>query len=233
MRILLVEDEPVLSETLAAILSHQHYTVDAVFDGTQALQKALTGIYDVLILDINLPGLDGLSVLRQLRAAQQEVPVLLLSAKGEVADIIQGLDAGANDYLAKPFNIEELLARLRAMTRSHLNRSATVLTFADLALDLQTGRLFCGVKQIHLAAKEFQLMELFIRNHGQILTKEKLTQKVWGFDSQAEYNNVEVYISFLRKKLQAIGSQTHIYARRGLGYVLEAPNAAAPPYSST
>ena len=180
MRILLVEDEPVLSETLAAILSHQHYTVDAVFDGTQALQMALTGIYDVLILDINLPGLDGLSVLRQLRAAQQEVPVLLLSAKGEVADIIQGLDAGANDYLAKPFNIEELLARLRAMTRSHLNRSATVLTFADLALDLQTGRLFCGVKQISFSRQRISADGTF---HSQSWTnshKRKINPKSLG-----------------------------------------------------
>lgn len=221
MRLLLVEDEPGLLEALTAILTKQNYTIDTAMDGAAALGMALTGIYDGIILDIMLPGMNGLQVLSSLRKAHQQVPVLLLSAKAELEDKIQGLDAGANDYLTKPFAVGELLARLRAMMRRPGDALSHTLIYSDLALHLQNSCLSCQDQQVQLGAKEFQLMELLLRNPEQILTKELLAQKVWGFDSRAEYNNVEVYISFLRKKIQILGAAVQIRTLRGLGYKLE------------
>ena len=221
MRILLVEDEPGLRTALSAILTKQKYTVDTAADGIEALDKALTGIYDGIILDIMLPRLDGLQVLAELRKAQQNVPVLLLSARAEIEDKIQGLDAGANDYMTKPFSSDELLARVRAMTRGRGEVASQALAYLDLSLLLQNGCLACSDRQVQLGAKEFMLMELFLRHPDQILTKDQLTQKVWGPDNQSEYNNVEVYISFLRKKIAAVGSRVQIRTVRGLGYKLE------------
>ena len=200
MRILLVEDEPGLCTALSALLVKQNYTVDTAMDGVSALNKALTGIYDGIILDIMLPRLNGLEIVTTLRQAQQNVPILLLSARAEVEDKIQGLDAGANDYMTKPFSSEELLARVRAMTRSSGKVTSPTLAYHDLSLHLQSGYLTCSVQQVQLGAKEFMIMEIFLRNPEQILTKEQLTQKVWGPNNQSEYNNVEVYISFIRKK---------------------------------
>ncbi len=221
MRILLVEDEPGLCTALSAILTKQNYTVDTAMDGITALDKALSGIYDGIILDIMLPRLNGLQILTSLRKAQQNVPVLLLSAKAEIEDKIQGLDAGANDYMTKPFSTEELLARVRAMTRGSGKVATQALAYLDLSLHLQSGYLACQSQQVQLGAKEFLIMEMFLRNPEQILTKEQLTQKVWGPDNQSEYNNVEVYISFIRKKIAAVKSVVQIRTIRGLGYKLE------------
>ncbi|MBR6683091.1 MAG: response regulator transcription factor [Firmicutes bacterium] len=221
MRILLVEDEPGLCAALSALLTKQNYTVDTAMDGVSALSKALTGIYDGIILDIMLPRLDGLQIVSSLRQAQQNVPVLLLSARAEIEDKIQGLDAGANDYMTKPFSSEELLARVRAMTRGSGKVTSPILTYHDLSLHLQSGYLACNLQQVQLGAKEFMIMELFLRNPEQILTKEQLTHKVWGPHNQSEYNNVEVYISFIRKKIAAVGSSVQIRTIRGLGYKLE------------
>ena len=221
MRILLVEDEPGLCAALGALLTKQNYTVDTAMDGVSALNKALTGIYDGIILDIMLPRMDGLQIVAALRQAQQNVPVLLLSARAEIEDKIQGLDAGANDYMTKPFSSEELLARVRAMTRGSGKVASPTLSYQDLSLHLQSGYLSCEAQQVQLGAKEFLIMELFLRNPEHILTKEQLTQKVWGPNNQAEYNNVEVYISFIRKKITAVGSSVQIRTVRGLGYKLE------------
>ena len=221
MRILLVEDEPGLCTALGALLTKQNYTVDTAMDGVSALNKALTGIYDGIILDIMLPRMDGLQIVAALRQAQQNVPVLLLSARAEIEDKIQGLDAGANDYMTKPFSSEELLARIRAMTRGSGKVASPTLSYQDLSLHLQSGYLSCEAQQVQLGAKEFLIMELFLRNPEHILTKEQLTQKVWGPNNQAEYNNVEVYISFIRKKITAVGSSVQIRTVRGLGYKLE------------
>ncbi len=226
MRILLVEDEPGLCTALSAILTKQNYTVDTAMDGISALNKALSGIYDGIILDIMLPRLNGLQILSSLRKAQQNVPVLLLSAKAEIEDKIQGLDAGANDYMTKPFATEELLARIRAMTRGSGKVMSQTLSYLDLSLHLQSGYLACQSQQVQLGAKEFLIMEMFLRNPEQILTKEQLTQKVWGPDNQSEYNNVEVYISFIRKKIAAVKSAVQIRTIRGLGYLLEGGDAA-------
>ena len=225
MRILLVEDEPGLCTALSALLVKQNYTVDTAMDGVSALNKALTGIYDGIILDIMLPRLNGLEIVTTLRQAQQNVPILLLSARAEIEDKIQGLDAGANDYMTKPFSSEELLARVRAMTRSSGKVTSPTLTYQDLSLHLQSGYLICNAQQVQLGAKEFMIMELFLRNPEQILTKEQLTQKVWGPNNQSEYNNVEVYISFIRKKISAVGSTVQIRTVRGLGYKLEGGTA--------
>ena len=225
MRILLVEDEPGLCTALSALLVKQNYTVDTAMDGVSALNKALTGIYDGIILDIMLPRLNGLEIVTTLRQAQQNVPILLLSARAEIEDKIQGLDAGANDYMTKPFSSEELLARVRAMTRSSGKVTSPTLTYQDLSLHLQSGYLICNAQQVQLGAKEFMIMELFLRNTEQILTKEQLTQKVWGPNNQSEYNNVEVYISFIRKKISAVGSTVQIRTVRGLGYKLEGGTA--------
>lgn len=225
MRILLVEDEPGLCTALSALLVKQNYTVDTAMDGVSALNKALTGIYDGIILDIMLPRLNGLEIVTTLRQAQQNVPILLLSARAEVEDKIQGLDAGANDYMTKPFSSEELLARVRAMTRSSGKVTSPTLAYHDLSLHLQSGYLTCGAQQVQLGAKEFMIMEIFLRNPEQILTKEQLTQKVWGPNNQSEYNNVEVYISFIRKKISAVGSTVQIRTVRGLGYKLEGGTA--------
>ena len=221
MRILLVEDEPGLCAALGALLTKQNYTVDTAMDGVSALNKALTGIYDGIILDIMLPRMDGLQIVAALRQAQQNVPVLLLSARAEIEDKIQGLDAGANDYMTKPFSSEELLARVRAMTRGSGKVASPTLSYQDLSLHLQSGYLSCEAQQVQLGAKEFLIMELFLRNPEHILTKEQLTQKVWGPNNQSEYNNVEVYISFIRKKITAVGSSVQIRTVRGLGYKLE------------
>lgn len=221
MRILLVEDEPGLCTALGALLAKQNYTVDTAMDGISALNKALTGIYDGIILDIMLPRLDGLQIVSSLRQAQQNVPILLLSARAEIEDKIQGLDAGANDYMTKPFSSEELLARVRAMTRSSGKVASPTLSYQDISLHLKSGYLACGSQQVQLGAKEFMIMELFLRNPEQILTKEQLTHKVWGPHNQSEYNNVEVYISFIRKKIAAVRSSVQIRTIRGLGYKLE------------
>lgn len=223
MRILLVEDEQHLSEAVAYILKKNHYTVDTVYDGQSGLDYAQTGIYDLIILDIMLPVVDGIQVLQTLRHSHLDTPVLLLSAKSEIQDKVQGLDSGADDYLAKPFSTDELLARIRALTRRKGEIAAdNNLTFGDITLIPSTMTLSRGNLSVNLTQKEFQVLEHLIRRGNMISPKEQIIEKLWGFDSDAEANHVEVYVSFLRKKLNFVKSNVTIHAVRGVGYVLKA-----------
>ena len=221
MRILLVEDESGLVDALKAIFTKENYCVDALTDGVSGLDYALTGIYDVIILDIMLPKKNGLEVLKELRQAQIETPVLMLTAKSELEDKINGLDCGADDYLTKPFQTGELLARVRAMTRRKGEITSQDPIFGDLTLKKRTREIVSGSASVKLGLKEFALLETLMLNPKQIISKEQLIEKVWGFDSEAEYNNVEVYISFVRKKINFVGSTVQIKVNRGIGYFLE------------
>ena len=223
MRLLLVEDEEGFAEALCTSLKMEHYIVDRVSDGEQGLDLGLSEVYDAIILDIMLPKLDGLSVLSALRKDGITTPVLLLTAKSELHDKITGLDCGADDYLTKPFHREELYARLRALTRRQTQSSTPEqLTYGDLAIQQGSNELTCTTSGSHIAlnGKEFQLMEYLLRNGGQIISREQIIEKVWGYDTAAEYNNVEVYISFLRKKLTFLKASTSIQTIRKLGYRL-------------
>lgn len=222
MRLLLVEDEVQLSEALNQILTKNRYVVDAVYNGEDGLDYGLTDIYDVIILDIMLPKLNGLEVLRRLRKENIKTPVILLTAKGEIHDKVKGLDCGADDYLVKPFATEELLARLRALTRRQgeiINDN--ILNFGDIKLNISTYELEGPCNSIKLSLKEFEIIKFFIQRPKIIVTKDELISKIWGYDSEAEYNNIEVYISFLRKKLGYVDSSTSITTVRGVGYKLE------------
>jgi len=222
MRILIVEDEIHLAEALVQILKKNNYTVDAVNDGISGLDNALSGIYDLIILDIMLPGMDGINVLKNIRKEGVCTPVILLTARGEISDRVTGLDSGADDYLAKPFATEELLARIRSVSR----RKGEVLTdntikYGDIQLNTATLKLSKDCKEIKLILKESELLELLITRKNAVTSKELIIEKLWGFDSEAEHNNVEVYISFLRKKLAFLNSAVAINTIRGLGYMLE------------
>ncbi|MGH0052280.1 MAG: response regulator transcription factor [Sphaerochaetaceae bacterium] len=221
MKLLVVEDERQLSTTLAKILQQQMYAVDVAHDGTCGEDMALSGIYDVILLDIMLPGKSGLEVLKSIRAKGISTPVLLLTAKYEVEDKINGLDLGADDYLTKPFASGELLARIRAMSRRKGDYVGNELTCKKTILHRGTHELICKGNMIKLGHKEFQIMEFLIQNKGQIIPKERFIEKIWGYDYDAEYNAIETYISFLRKKLIAINADIQIKTSRGIGYSLE------------
>lgn len=204
------------------ILSYNKYATDCVYNGQDALDYALSGEYDGIILDVMMPKLDGFEVLRRLRQADVTTPVLMLTAKSQLRDKVEGLDAGADDYLPKPFETEELLARIRAMTRrGGAAFTPDTLVFGDLSLDRKTFELGCGEKSIRLANKEFQIMELMMTNPRQVISTERFMDRVWGYDSDSEMNVVWAYVSYLRKKLQSLGSQVELTALRGRGYVLE------------
>lgn len=223
MRLLLIEDEKGMADSLSAILKKENYIVDCYFDGESGLYAALTNIYDAIILDVMLPKMNGFEVLKRLRGERISTPVLNLTAKCDVLDKITGLDNGADDYLTKPFIIEELLARIRALCRRQGEILAEVLGFGNMELDLTKCLIRCldTGKLINISQKELQLLEILMINKQQIITKEQLTLKIWGYDSQTEYNNVEVYISFVRKKMAFIGASAKIKAVRGIGYILE------------
>lgn len=222
MRILIVEDEPHLAEALSQILKKNNYSVDVVHDGEEGLDYALSGIYDLLLLDIMLPGMDGISILKTVRGKGMAVPIILLTAKGEIPDKIAGLDHGADDYVAKPFSSDELLARIRAaMRRKGEVMPEDALKFGDLELNATNPKLTVCGKEIKLNPKESELLELLILRKQAVTSKEQIIEKLWGFDSEVEHNNVEVYISFLRKKLNFLGSDTRITTIRNVGYVLE------------
>ena len=221
MRILLCEDERELSNAIAAILKHHNYTVDAVYDGTDALDYAISGEYDVILLDIMMPKMNGLEVLRQLRKIHVYTPVLVLSAKSEIEDRITGLDMGADDYLPKPFSMAEMLARIRALTRRKNEVMENVLTFADLTLDRLTYELIVKDERIRLSNREFQMIEILMSHPSVVISTENFMDRIWGFDSDAEINVVWVYISALRKKLNQLGAHVIIKAARGVGYTLE------------
>lgn len=225
MRVLVVEDEMGLAEAVGAILRREKYIVDIANDGKTGLEYAMTGEYDCILLDIMLPRMNGLEVLTYLRVQEVETPVLLLTAKSEIDDKIKGLDCGADDYLTKPFSTGELLARIRAMTRRKGIAVDINPKYKDITLDLKKGEIICGANSVVLGRKEFQMMELLISKAGQIVTKEDFVKKIWGDSDDSEYNNVEVYISFLRKKLQLLHSCVQIKTRRSIGYCLEGGNS--------
>ncbi len=222
MRILLAEDERSLSRAVTALLEKNNYSVDPVYDGEEALAYLEAGNYDALVLDIMMPKLDGLEVLRRLRQAGSPIPVLMLTAKSEVEDKVNGLDMGANDYLTKPFSTAELMARIRAMTRSRTGGQVTSrLTLGNITLDQTTFELSSPYGSFRLANKEFQMMELLLRNPRQLIPTERFVERIWGYDSDVELNVVWVYISYLRKKLAALKADIQIKATRNAGYSLE------------
>ena len=221
MRILLAEDERSLSRAVVALLERNNYAVDAVFDGVEALEYLAAGNYDGLILDLMMPRLDGLSVLKRIRAEGNPIPVLILTAKSEIDDKVTGLDAGADDYLTKPFSVEELLARLRAITRSQMSQVSSRLSFGNVTLDQISFELSTPGGSFRLANKEYQMMELLMCNPGQTISTERFLEKIWGYDTEAEMNVVWVYISYLRKKLTALNANVQIRASRNVGYRLE------------
>ena len=222
MRLLIVEDEVRLADTLRQLLNRQGYTADVYYDGVSGLDNATTGIYDLMVLDVMLPGMNGFQVVKKLREAGVTTPVLMLTAKSDVSDRIHGLDCGADYYLTKPFEPEELLACVRTLLRrsgGQLQESDT-LTWGDLSLERTTFTLSCAEREVRLSRREYDLIELLMRNGNQVVTKEQMLIKVWGYDSQAEDNNVEVYISFLRRKLTHLHSAVKIKTLRMLGYCL-------------
>lgn len=222
MRLLLAEDEKELAKALSVILKHNSYSVDVVHNGEDALCYLENGDYDGAILDIMMPKLDGLSVLRRVREAGNGIPVLILTAKSEIDDRVQGLDAGADDYLTKPFAMKELLARVRAILRRRTESVDTNLTFGDITLEISSCMLCCNDQKVRLTNKEFQMLEMLISADGGIVSVERLMDKIWGYDTETEQNVVWVYVSYLRKKLSNLGSSVAIEAHRNLGYSLEA-----------
>ena len=223
MKVLLIEDEKHLAQALEEILRQENYDVDWFADGESGLSAGLTAQYDIIVLDIMLPKMNGFEVLRSLRQSNIATPVIMLTAKSELSDKVTGLDYGADDYLTKPFQTEELLARLRALSRRRGVALQTNLSFGDIELNDKTFTLRCITtgESVNLSEKEFRALEYLVINQGQILSREQLSMKIWGYDSDAEYNNVEVYMSFVRKKLAFVGSHCVIKAVRGVGYELK------------
>ena len=221
MRILLAEDEHSLSRAVVALLQRNNYAVDAVYDGVEALEYLSSGNYDALILDVMMPRMDGLSVLKRLRAQSNPIPVLILTAKAEIDDKVEGLDSGANDYLTKPFSTRELLARLRAITRTQTSQVSSKLTLGNVTLDQASFELSSAGGSYRLANREYQMMELLMRNPGQTISTERFLERIWGYDTEADLNVVWVYISYLRKKLAALGADIQIRTSRNAGYRLE------------
>ncbi|MCD8020503.1 MAG: response regulator transcription factor [Clostridiales bacterium] len=222
MRVLLIEDEKRMAQALIEILRQENYEVDWCADGIDGELAAENDVYDIIILDVMLPGRSGFDIARGLRRKGKKMPILMLTARGEIDDKVMGLDSGADDYLTKPFMTKELLARLRALGRRIVNNSDGSLTYGDIALDVGTSLLRCDSsgQTVRLSEKEYRIMEYFLINQGQILTREQLALKIWGYEDEAEYNKVEVYLSFTRKKLSFVGSAVEIKALRGLGYEL-------------
>lgn len=221
MRVLIVEDERRLAQTLADLMEAHNYGADIAYDGEEGLDNALSGIYDVILLDVMLPKRSGYEIVHALRKEGDKTPVLMLTARTEVEDRINGLDSGADYYLTKPFDSNELLACIRAITRRNTDAVDNALAFGDLRLELDTCRLSCGERSVRLSKKEFSMMEKLMANSGKVVTKEQLLLSVWGYESDAEDNNVEVYISFLRKKLKHLKSFVSIKTLRMVGYTLQ------------
>ena len=224
MRLLLAEDEKELSRALVTVLKYNHYSVDEVYDGMEALEYLENGSYDGVILDVMMPKLDGISVLKKIRAKGNQVPVLILSAKSALEDKVLGLDCGADDYLAKPFATKELLARVRAMTRRKTAELDTKMTFEDLELSPTTFQLGCKGKRVYLANKEYQIMEMLLANPRCVLSAGQFIEAVWGCDSDVENNVVWTYISRLRRILKQLGSKAVIRTAKGIGFALEREN---------
>lgn len=222
MRLLLIEDEKRMAQALCELLRQEKYEVDHLANGPDGLAAIKSEIYDIIILDVMLPGMSGFEIAKHARRSGVKTPILMLTAKAELDDKVEGLDSGADDYLTKPFMTKELLARLRALNRRNINTPDGTLSFGDISLDTNTTTLFCTTngQSVRLSEKELRILEYMIINNGQILTREQLALKVWGFNSGAEYNNVEVYMSFTRRKLTFVQAKTEIKAVRGIGYEL-------------
>lgn len=221
MRLLFAEDEEELSDAVTAVLKRNHYSVDCVYNGEDAYDYLSSQIYDAAILDIMMPGMDGIEVLRRIRREGKNVPVIFLTAKSELDDRVTGLDAGADDYLTKPFAMKELLARIRSITRRTGDVRANVLRFGDLSLDCGSYTLSCGDQSVSLPNKEFQLLEMMMRNPKQIFSQDQLMDNVWGIDSDADLSIVWVNLSYLRKKIQKLDSRVTIKSTRNVGYSLQ------------
>lgn len=220
MKILLIEDEQLLADSLVTLLSSKDFQVEAVYDGETGVEFALLGIYDLLILDIMIPKLNGLELARKVRAQRCNVPILMLTAKSDISDRIEGLNAGADYYLTKPFDTRELLACINALLRRQGNQ-VDVMRFGNTELDLSTCLLHCGDRSVRLSAREFDVMRALLQGGKRITSKESLLARVWGYESEAVENHVEVYIAFLRRKLGSIGSDIRIETQRRMGYYLE------------
>ena len=221
MRILLAEDEKSMSRALTAIFTKNNYSVDAVSDGEEALRYLRTGDYDAAVLDIMMPKMDGIEVLKQIRKDGNLIPVIMLTAKSQVEDKIEGLDSGANDYLTKPFDSKELLARIRAMTRVSTVQADSVLKYGNISLDRTTCELKGPEGSVKLSGKEYQMLELLMLNPSVLISTEKFLDKLWGLDSEADISVVWTFLSYLRKKLVSVGADVQIKASRGQGYSLE------------
>ncbi len=225
MKLLLAEDEKALSDAVVDILTYHKYIVDAVYNGEDAFDYAMYGDYDGVILDIMMPKRNGLDVLADLRENGYKKPILLLTAKSQVSDRIKGLDAGADDYLPKPFDMGELLARIRAMLRRREEFQPNILNFYDLQLNVENGVLSCNEESVVLPKQEYRLMEQLMLNHSMFMSTEDLLEKAWGFNTETDINSVWLYISYLRKRLAGIHSKAEIISRRNFGYKLEKPEA--------
>ncbi len=221
MRLLLAEDEKDLAYTLSTMLKYNNYSVDVVYNGQDALDYIESDIYDGVILDIMMPKVDGLTVIKTLRSKNNNIPILLLTAKSQVDDRCLGLDIGADDYLTKPFSTKELLSRIRAVIRRKTETFETALSYGNVTLNRHTFELISGDKSVKLTNKEFQMIEMFILSPKKVISVEHFMNKIWGFDSEAEINVVWVYVSYLRKKLKSIGANVEIKANRNVGYFLE------------
>lgn len=224
MKILLVDDEMQLTDALEIILKNNKYNVDVANDGEEGLEYAMTGMYDAIVLDIMLPIIDGIEILKRIRNNKIKTPVIMLSAKTEISDKVNCLDNGADDYLTKPFSSEELLARLKAITRRKDNIDNNCLKFGDVLLNINSHELIKDNEKILLGTKEFEIMEILFKNTNALTPKEYFITKVWGYDSDVEYNTIEVYISFIRRKLSALNSKVEVKSSRGSGYKLVKEN---------
>lgn len=223
MKVLIIEDEYSLADAIAETLKKEKFSVTIKTDGEEGEDEALTNIYDLILLDVMLPHKNGFEILNTLKNEKIETPVIMLTAKSEMSDKLNGLENGADDYITKPFHMRELIARVKIILRRKTNvEDTSVLEFDDLKLDLKNGKMSSGENEIQISGKELELLEVLLVNKNQTINREKLADKIWGYDSDTEYNNVEVYISFLRKKLKLLKSNVKIKAIRGIGYKLEA-----------
>ena len=225
MKILIIEDEYSLADAISDTLEREGFTVEILADGEKGEDEALTGVYDLILLDVMLPHKDGFEILKTLKSEKIETPIIMLTAKSEIYDKLNGLENGADDYITKPFHMRELVARVKNVIKRKSNVEDTdVLEYNDIKLDLKSGILTCNNNEISINGKELELLEVLLINKNQIVNKENLASKIWGYNSEAEYNNVEVYTTFLRRKLKLIKSNVKIKAIRGIGYKLEVEN---------
>ena len=222
MKILIIEDEYSLADAIAETLQKENYTTKIVTNGEDGEDEALSNIYDLILLDVMLPKKDGFEILKSLKNEKINAPIIMLTAKSEISDKLNGLENGADDYITKPFHMRELMARIKIVLKRNSNlEDDNILEYGDLKLDLSTGKMICNGNGISISGKELELLEILLLNRNQIISKEMLINKIWGYDSDAEYNYVEVYASFLRKKLKLLKSKVKIKAVRGMGYKLE------------